>query len=316
MYTVDLPTLILKTQRRADIENATARFPTSEVVDAIQQAYTHWYDLVVATPWGGTTYYSQYLFGTTSQNADYPLPGDWLHNDGIDTLVAPALLNGVFSPNTSTQVLTALPYQAEFRNAFRFWNVAWNYNQPIFYRVQGQNLHLIPIPPGSFSICINYIPVCPRLTGISSCTITASGGGYTAAPSVVFSGGGGSGAAAVAQIAFGGVAALTMTSAGSGYTLAPSISFTGGGGGSGATATCAPTLTIDSINGWEEAIVCRAASILLQKDGDAAATEINQRAARIAEQEDRIRTAAGVRDRNRAEVVHDVVNDVADEYYP
>ena len=132
MDLIDVPTLILRTQRRADIENDTARFPISEVLDAVQQAYKFWYDLVVATPWGGTTYYSQYLFGTTSNLSDYPLPADWLHNDGIDTLLAPALVDGVYTPNQSTQVLTALPFQAEFRNAFRFWNVAWNYNQPVF----------------------------------------------------------------------------------------------------------------------------------------------------------------------------------------
>lgn len=310
---VDIPTLILRTQRRADIENDTARFPLSEVLDAVQQAYAYWYDLVVATPWGGTTYYAQYLFGTTSQNPSYPLPGDWLHNDGIDTLLSPSLVNGVFSPNLSTQVLTALPYQAEFRNAFRFWNVAWNYNQPIFYRVQGQNLNLIPIPPGSFSVCINYIPVCPKLTGVGSPTITSSGGGYASAPAVSFSGGGGSGAAAIAQIAFGGVSSVTLATAGSGYTTAPTIAFTGGGG-SGAAATCAPVLTIDSINGWDEAIVLRAARTLLLKDGDAAATEIQQLSAVLAEEEARIRTAAGARDRNRAEVVHDVAGDVSDEY--
>ena len=313
MYQVPLATLILRTQRRADIENDTARFPVSEVQDAIQQAYTAWYDLIVATPWGGTTYYAQYLFGTTSQLPNYPLPGDWLHNDGIDTLLSPSLVNGVFSPDLSTQVLTALPYQAEFRNAFRFWNVAWNYNQPIFYRVQGQNLHLIPIPPGSFSVCINYIPVCPTLGGVGSPTITASGTGYTSAPTVTISGGGGSGATAVAQIAFGGVSAVTLTSAGTGYTTAPTITFSGGGG-TGAAATAQVVLSIDSINGWDEAIVCRAARTLLLKNGDAAQVEVAQLTAIINEEEMRIRTAAGVRDRNRAEVVHDVVNDVADQW--
>ena len=307
-YQVDLPTLILRTRRRADIENATARFPDSEVVDAIQQAFTFWYDLIVATPWGGSTYYAQFLFGTNAQTPNYPLPADWLHNDGIDTMLSPALVNGVFSPNLSTQVITALPYQAEFRNVFRFWNVAWNYNQPVFYRVLGQFLNFIPLPPGSFSVCINYIPVCPRLTGISTVAITAAGGGYASVPTVTLTGGGGSGATAVAAIAFGAVTGVTISSAGSGYTSAPAISFTGGGG-SGAAATCAPTLTVDSINGWDEALVLRAARTLLLKDGDAAQTEVAQLSSVMAEEEARIRTAAGARDRNRAEVVHDVVAD-------
>jgi hypothetical protein len=312
---IDIPTLLLRTRRRADIENDTARFPDSEVLDAVQQAYKHWYDLVVATPWGGSTFYSQYLFGTTAQLPNYPLPGDWLHNDGIDTLLAPALVNGVYTPNLSTQVLTALPYQAEFRNAFRFWNVAWNYNQPVFYRVLGQNLNFIPLPPGSFSVSINYIPVCPKLNGISTVTISAAGNGYSAAPTVTLTGGGGSGATAVAAVAFGGVTAVTMTASGSGYTAAPAIAFTGGGG-SGAAAATSPVLTLDSINGWDEAIVLRAARTLLTKNGDAAANEVGMLSSLLAEEEARIRSAAGARDRNRAEVVHDVVNDVADELYP
>jgi hypothetical protein len=314
-YPVDIPTLMLRTRRRADIENATARFPDDEVLDAINQAIAHWYDIIVATPWGGTTYYAQYMFGTTSRLPFYPLPADWLHNDGIDTLLAPALVNGVYTPNLSTQVLTALPYQAEFRNAFRFWNVAWNYNQPIFYRVQGPNLNLIPIPPGQFSVSINYIPVAPTLGGAGPVTITSSGGGYSSAPTVTLSGGGGSGATAVAAVAFGGVTNVAIATAGSGYTSAPTVAFSGGGG-SGASATGSATLSIDSINKWDEAIVLRAAITLLLKDGDAAQSERASLAVVLEEEESRIRTAAGARDRNRGEVVHDVVSDAEEGWYP
>jgi hypothetical protein len=312
---VDIPTLMTRVRRRADIESATARFPDEEVLDAINQASAYWYDLIVATPWGGTTYYRQFMFGTTSQLPNYPLPPDWLHNDGIDTLLAPALVNGVYTPNLSTQVLTALPYQAEFRNAFRFWNVAWNYNQPIFYRVQGQFLNLIPIPPGQFSVCINYIPIAPTLGGAGAVTVTSSGNGYSSPPAVTLTGGGGSGATAVAAVAFGGVTNVAIANAGSGYTSAPTVAFTGGGG-SGAAATAIAVVTLDTINGWDEALVLRAARTLLLKDGDAATNEIAQLTAVMNEEESRIRSAAGVRDRNRGEVVHDVVSDMDEGWWP
>lgn len=307
-YPVDLATLILRTRRRADIESATVRFPDSEVVDALNQAYAGWYDLVVATPWGGTTYYSQFLFGTVSNQSAYPLPADWLHSDGIDTLLSPALVNGIFQPSQSTQVITAIPYQVEFRNAFRFWNFSWSYTRLCFYRVQGQNLNLIPVPTGQGSVCINYIPVCPTLGGAGLTGLTSAGAGYTSAPTVTITGGGGSGAAAVAQVVSGSVSAVTLSSAGSGYTSAPSVAFSGGGG-SGAACSAIAVLSLDSINKWDEALVLRAAHTLLLKDGDAAQTELAQLGARIQEEEQRIVTAAGARDRNRAEVVHDVVVD-------
>ena len=179
--------------------------------------------------------------------------------------------------------------------------------------MQGQNLRFIPNPPGSFSVAVNYNPVCPKLVGISQVNHTSSGTGYVSAPSVAVIGGGGSGASAVAAVAFGGVTGVTMAAAGSGYTSSPTVTIIGGGG-IGAAGQASPVVTLDSINGWDEAIVLRAARTLLLKNGDAAITEIQQLTGVLAEEEARIRTAAGVRDRNRAEVVHDVVNDVADNF--
>lgn len=59
---------------------------------------------------------------------------------------------------------------------------------------------------------------------VSSITVTSSGRGYSAAPSVVFDGGGGTGATASATIdANGYVTGISVTSAGSGYTTAPTV---------------------------------------------------------------------------------------------
>jgi hypothetical protein len=74
------------------------------------------------------------------------------------------------------------------------------------------------------------------ITGVHDIIITATGTGYSSAPTVVFTGGGGSGAAATATLVSTSVLAITVTATGFGYTSAPTISFTGGGG-SGAAAT-------------------------------------------------------------------------------
>lgn len=65
------------------------------------------------------------------------------------------------------------------------------------------------------------------VTGIS---VTASGSGYTSAPTVALSTGGGSGAKAVAIVDGGKVTNVFVISNGSGYTSAPTVTFTGGGG--------------------------------------------------------------------------------------
>lgn len=89
----------------------------------------------------------------------------------------------------------------------------------------------------------------PFVTGtVASVAVTASGSGYTTAPTVSFAGGGGTGAAGTATI-IGSVSALTLTASGTGYTTAPTVSFAGGGGtGSTATATLGGNKTQAAIN--------------------------------------------------------------------
>jgi hypothetical protein len=83
--------------------------------------------------------------------------------------------------------------------------------------------------------------------GVGSVSVSAGGGAYTSAPTVVFSGGGGSGAAGTAVMLGGSVIGVTMTAAGSGYTSAPTVSFTGGGVTSPSTVTV--TLNTDGAHG-------------------------------------------------------------------
>ena len=65
--------------------------------------------------------------------------------------------------------------------------------------------------------------------GVSGVSVSAGGGVYTSAPSVVFTGGGGSGAAGTAVMLGGSVVGVTITNAGSNYSSAPAVSFAGGG---------------------------------------------------------------------------------------
>ena len=96
--------------------------------------------------------------------------------------------------------------------------------QDVFSRIQDTSLPTTPQPLGSL-------------------TLTASGKGYTSAPTVGFLGGNGTGAAATATVAGGKITALTLTNSGSGYIYPPTVTFTGGGG-TGATATAVLVSTL------------------------------------------------------------------------
>lgn len=60
---------------------------------------------------------------------------------------------------------------------------------------------------------------------ISTLTLINGGGGYTAAPTVVFNGGQGTGAIALASVKYGSVSGFTITTPGTLYTLPPVVQF-------------------------------------------------------------------------------------------
>jgi hypothetical protein len=95
----------------------------------------------------------------------------------------------------------------------------------------------------------------PYLGGpVASLKLTASGSGYTATTSVVFSGGGGSNATASATVdttsgspTFGQVTGITLTNGGTGYTSAPKVQIMDTAAASGATAVSALQLEPNAI---------------------------------------------------------------------
>lgn len=102
---------------------------------------------------------------------------------------------------------------------------------------------LLPVTTATFTVLRSGVSAGSCATtdgGVGQVTLTATGTGYTSAPTVVFTGGGGTGAAGVAVLHpfLPQVASVRLTATGTGYTSAPAVSFTGGGGsGAAATAT-------------------------------------------------------------------------------
>ena len=89
---------------------------------------------------------------------------------------------------------------------------------------------------------------------VVSVTITNSGAGYTAPPTVSITGGGGSGATAAATIdtdatspTYGQVTAFTVTNGGAGYNSTPTVTLTGGTPTTPATGSAALGLSANSL---------------------------------------------------------------------
>jgi hypothetical protein len=97
--------------------------------------------------------------------------------------------------------------------------------------------------------------------GVAKLSLTAGGGGFTAA-TVAFSGGGGSGARAVARVSGGAVQNVVLIDPGSGYTSAPGVTVSGDG--SGATATAA--INVAGLNADVKLVSCGGGSVDLAGD--------------------------------------------------
>ena len=99
--------------------------------------------------------------------------------------------------------------------------------------------------------------------------MTASGSGYTSAPTVSFSGGGGSGATAIATIFQlpTGITSVTLTNPGAGYSSVPAVTITpsdGNGSGAAVNATVNNTVPVQSVS-WSSATpACYAIGIRLR----------------------------------------------------
>lgn len=80
---VTLTSLLAQVRQRADIENATARFPDAEVTEYINESIAELYDLLIGAR-GQEYYINSYSFGTTAGTVIYALPDDFYQLLGVD----------------------------------------------------------------------------------------------------------------------------------------------------------------------------------------------------------------------------------------
>jgi hypothetical protein len=152
-YGVTLGTLIQRVRQRANLEGSQAFIPDSEVIDNLNQSIADWYDMVRLSTFGGQYFRVQYPFTTTANRDAYPLPLNMASEISVDAIISGA--------QTKFDVRR---FQEEDRNIFNLVPlVGWIWNQPIWYQLWGPNIVFRPIPDGSYSVTLNYVPTAPVL---------------------------------------------------------------------------------------------------------------------------------------------------------
>lgn len=144
---VSLLELRTRAQQLAQMENSTF-ITTAEWNDYINVAFAKYHTLLVESR-GMDRFVKSASISTFAGNASYPLPADHFETMGID-----------INFNSFTNTMT--PFQFEQRNWYK--NAGWGPNQPVAYRIVGNNLTFIPTPNGPFSLTHWYIPAAVKLT--------------------------------------------------------------------------------------------------------------------------------------------------------
>lgn len=154
---VSLSLLRTRALQRANLESAVGFIdPTAggELDDLINEGIAELWNLV-RSAYGQDYYLKSATFSTSATTDTYALgtiipAGDFVALRGIDI---------TFGNNI---VLTAKPFMFSQRNRYK-WLPGWVYSQPIFYRLEGDNLVLMPTPAGVFNVKIWYVPAPTKL---------------------------------------------------------------------------------------------------------------------------------------------------------
>lgn len=168
---ITLTDLVTGTRRLADLENATQRFPDTEVYRYVNQALVHVYRQVINVA-DRPFYQKDYSFLITGSNttptattqATYPLPPDFLQ-----------ILSVMWASNSSGPWDALEPYEESERHMLinsGFYGAMW----PSAYGIVGgtgavtqgtiataYSIEILPQPPNGSVVQLRYIPSPPSL---------------------------------------------------------------------------------------------------------------------------------------------------------
>lgn len=177
--------------RFADLENATARFPTSEVNNYINEGVAEFYDLLVRAR--GHGYFEKNVTMITgiaqgpfpsADGINYPLPPDF-----FELKLAQCNI-GYFAAGTSDTNIALTEFTMRERPELSSYTPGWQGN-PFCYRIHGGDpsqpfqvqstigtgytIEFLPRPASGLKVQIFYIPSCPVLINDTDTLDTING---------------------------------------------------------------------------------------------------------------------------------------------
>jgi hypothetical protein len=177
---VPLGVLRLQSRRRSDLEN-NPFISDPEFNDYITQSYKELYDKLVSAY--GNDYYVATTYSFNTNNAQfYPLPDgtpSFTNSNGTQAEKFYKLLGVDLQYSASPSGYVSLR-RFEFieRNKYAYPNTAvnWNGYSNLRYRLEGDNLFLVPIPMTGQGVRVWYIPAPTNLqfTLVASCSMNSN----------------------------------------------------------------------------------------------------------------------------------------------
>lgn len=160
---VALSTMIQQAREASDMVGS-AFVTDAEVTSLINTYIAELYDLLVQS-YGPAYYADSYTFSTVAQQRDYDLPTS--PSTGHDFYQ----LLGVDVDLGGGDIVSAQPFDFYSRNRFS-QDTSYVRGQPVYYRLHGGQIWLIPTPSTVMAVTIHYVPTAPTLSsapgGVSS----------------------------------------------------------------------------------------------------------------------------------------------------
>ncbi len=152
---VALSTMIQQAREASDMVGSA--FVSDAEITALLNTYiAELYDLLVSA-YGPAFYASSYTFSTVAGQREYTLPVS--PDTGADFYQ----LLGVDIDLGGGDVLSAVPFSFHDRNRYE-GAACYAPGEPIYYRLHGSKIWLIPVPSGVYSATVHYVPAAPTLS--------------------------------------------------------------------------------------------------------------------------------------------------------
>lgn len=158
--------IILEAQQRCDKVN-NPFYSAQELMSMCSQSRKELYDILVQKFGDDYCFAAPYQYLTSNQQQFYPLPSDFYKLLGVDV----ALNNG--DPNSW---VTLKEFSFLQRNLYNFPNVYTMYGiTNLRYRLEGDNIEIVPVPSGGQTIQIWYAPRVSQLINLTDIVDGVSG---------------------------------------------------------------------------------------------------------------------------------------------